>query len=306
MPRLPPLMRTGVMRLGPQRRWSVLSAWLSARPLPAPLEQQLVDEVRRCWEGVPLPRPLPALIDDARVIAILMAVERHEAWSEGPAACGRYLQIASLIPLETALEKGGAGAVVITPSFGAWEHIPPALARRGYRVGFLDLRPATRRPARWPVPGPGLDLRRFSSTGYARPLVRFLGEKGSVLVVVGDECASPRLAHGGLLGRTAQVASTPFELARRVDVPLLPVFAARERLGHVLLTEPSLKVSSTGRGDGDLDATASRWLKLVERHARRRPEHYLAQLLIRFTSRYDDPAPLFPDAVAGGESRGGG
>lgn len=289
--------------MGPERRRSTLSTFLRAAPLDGSLEQELVDEVRRCWEGVPLPRPLPALIDDARVIATLMAIERKDAWSEGPAACGRHIQISSLLPLENALNKGGAGAIVLTASFGAWEHIAPALARRGYRVGFLDLRPPGRRPERWPVPGPGLDLRVFSSEGYAGALVRFLGEPGSVLVVQGDECASVRSGHGALLGRTAQVSSTPFELARRVDVPVLPMFAVRERKGHTLLAEPKLKVFDTGRGDGDLDASTSRWLKLLERHARRRPEHYLAQLLIRHAGRYDDPAPLFPDSVVRGESR---
>lgn len=289
--------------MGPERRWAAVKTFLRTSSLQASLEQQLVDEVRRCWEGVPLPRPLPALIDDARIIATLMAVERKEAWSEGPSACGRHVQISSLLPLENALLKGGAGAVVLTPSFGAWEHLAPGLARRGYRVGFLDMRPANRRPTSWPVPGPGLDLRVFSSTGYARSLVRFLGEKGSVVVVNGDECGSARSGHGGLLGRSAQVASTPFELARRVDVPLLPMFVVRERIGHVVLTESPVKVFDTGRGDGDLDASASRWLKLVERHARRRPEHYLAQLLIRHASRYDDSASLFPDSVSSGESR---
>ena len=289
--------------MGPERRRGAVATFLKARPLPASLEQELVDEVRRCWEGVPLPRPLPDLIDDARVIATLVAIERRGAWSEGPAVCGRHMQISSLLPLEAALEKSGAGAVVVTASFGAWEHVAPALARRGYRVGFLDLRPPARRAERWPVPGPGLDLRIFGGSSYARPLVRFLSESGAVLVTQGDECGANRMAHGALFGRSAQVASTPFELARRVDVPLLPMFAVRERHGHVLQAESALKVFDTGRGDGDMDATASRWLKLVERHARRRPEHYLAQLLLRHASRYDDPAPLFADSVTRGESR---
>jgi len=270
--------------------------------MPRTLEQELVDEVRRCWDGVPLPRPLPALIDDARVVTALMAIERRHAWSEGPSACGRHVQISSLLPLEGALERSGAGAIVLTPSFGAWEHLAPAFARRGYRVGFLDLRPPPRRPERWPPAGPGLDLRVFSTEAYARPLVRFLSQPGSLLVVQGDESVGTRHARGALFGRTAQVSATPFELARRVDVPILPVFCVRERTGHVARAESALKVMSTGRGEGDLHATASRWLKLLERHARRRPEHYLAHLLVRRMSRYDDRAPLFPDAVHAGES----
>lgn len=290
--------------MGPARRARAVAAWLRAVPLARSLEQELVDEVRRCWEGVPLPRPLPALIADARLVTALMAIERRHAWAEGPAACGRHVQISSLLPLEGALAKGGAGAIVLTASFGAWEHLAPALARRGYRVGLLDLRPRSRRPERWPTPGPGLDLRVFPTDAYARPLVRFLSEPGALLVVQGDEAVGTRHAQGALFGRTARISATPFELARRVDVPILPVFCVHERAGHVARAEPSLKVLSTGRGEGDLHATASRWLKLVERHARRRPDHYLAHLLVRRMVRYDDGTPLFPDSVARGESPG--
>lgn len=296
-------MRTALLAAEPTARWSLASRALRVLPLPHSLEQELVDEVRRNQAGTPLPRPLPEIIDDARVLATLVAIERERAWREGPDACGRHLRVASLLPLESALDKGGAGAIVLTATFGAWTHVAPALARRGYRVGLLDLRPPNRRSAAWPVPGPGLDLRVFSPDGYARPLVRFLSEPGAVLVTQGDECGSRRSAHGALFGRTAAVAATPFELARRVDVPLLPVFPVRERDGHVLQVESRLKVMDTGRGDGDLDATAARWLKLLERHARRRPEHYLPHLLVRHASRYDDPTPLFADSVQSGESR---
>ena len=259
--------------------------------------------MRRCWDGIPLPRELAPIIDDARTIALLAAIEQRAAWAEGPDACGRHLRIRSLLPIEEAMTASDAGVIVATPAFGAWLHIPPALARRGYRVGLLDLRPAARRPARYPAPGPGLDLRVFPSTGYARPLVRFVTEERGLLVVLTDEASGPRTAGGALLGRAVTIGSTPFELARRADVKIVPVFAVRALKGHDLHVEGTLKVFSTGRGDADLDATASRWLRLLDRHVRRRPEHYLATLLVRHASRYDDPVPLFADSVTAGEQR---
>ena len=271
--------------------------------MPRSLEQELVDEVRRCWDGVPLPRALPLIIDDARAIALLAAIEHHQAWSDGPDACGRHVQIKSLLPVEAAMRDADAGVIVVTPTFGAWLHIGPALARRGYRVGVLDLRPPGRRPKRMPAPGPGLDLRVMDPTGYARPLVRFVTEERGVLVVLGDESAGRHHGSGALLGRAANVSATSFELARRAEVGVVPVFAVRERAGHVLHVEPRLKIFDTGRGAADVDASASRWLRLVDRHARRRPEHYLPALLVRHASRYDDPAPLFADSVTSGEQR---
>ncbi len=292
-----------LLALGPERRLRVARQLLRAAPLPVALEQELVDEVRRCWDGVPLPRKLPGILDDARAITLLAAIELQGAWADGPDVCGKHVQIRSLLPIEDALQASGAGAVVVTPAFGAWLHIAPALARRGYRVGLLDPRPASRRLSRYPVPGPGLDLRVFSPTGYARPLVRFVTEEKGLLVVLADECAGTHHGRGALLGRAAAIGSTPFELARRAEVQVVPVFLVREKGGHQLHVEPKIKVFDTGRGAADLDATASRWLRLVDQHARRRPEHYLANLLIRHASRYDDPVPLFSDSVQTGEQR---
>lgn len=303
IPRLPPLARSTLLALGPEQRLNAARRILRALPMPVPLEQELVDEVRRCWDGVPLPRGLPAIIDDARAMTALAAIEHAGAWADGPDVCGRHVQIKSLLPIEDALQASGAGAVVVTPAFGAWLHIAPALARRGYRVGLLDPRPASRRPGRYPAPGPGLDLRVFSPTGYARPLVRFVTEEKGLLVVLADESAGAHTGRGALLGRAAAVGSTPFELARRAEVQIVPVFVVREKGGHQLHVEPRLKVFDTGRGDGDLDATVSKWLRLVDRHARRRPEHYLPNLLVRHACRYDDPVPLFTDSVQSGEQR---
>ncbi len=205
---------------------------------------------------------------------------------------GRFLQITSLLPLEAAL-KEGRGVVLVTPTYGAWEQIAPAVARRGYRVGLLDLRPADRRPPhRFPA-APGLDLRLLNADGYARPLVRFVSEP-NVLVVLGDGNAGPRLAHSSLFGRPVEVSSTPFELARRVGLAVLPVFAVRQNDGHRLVVEKALRISDTGRGDGDLDVTAGRWLKLVERWARRHPDHYLGHLLVH---RLRGGGAFFSDAA---------
>ncbi len=264
-----------------------------AMPLPHDVEAALVDEVARCWDGVPLPRPLTELVDRARALELVQRVEAADAALAGPELAGRYLQITSLLPLEAAL-KEGRGVVLITPTYGAWSQIAPAIARRGYRVGLLDLRPPDRRPShRFPA-APGLDLRVLPSDGYARPLVRFATEAPNVIVALGDAACGPRRAHSSLFGRPVEIASTPFELARRSGLALLPVFAVRQNDGHRLVVEPALRISDTGRGDGDLDVTAGRWLKLVERWARRHPDHYLGHLLLH---RLRGGGAFFSDAA---------
>jgi lauroyl/myristoyl acyltransferase len=266
---------------------------VQAMPLPRDVEEQLVQEVARCWDGVPLPRPLPDLVDRARALELLQRAEAADAALAGPERAGEFLQITSLLPLEQALGEG-RGVLLITPTYGAWQQIAPAVARRGYRVGLLDLRPPARRPERSFPAAPGLDLRTLPSDGYARPLVRFATEAPNVIVALGDAACGPRRAHSSLFGRPVEIASTPFELARRAGLALLPVFAVRQNDGHRLVVEPALRISDTGRGDGDLDVTAGRWLKIVERWARRHPDHYLGHLLLH---RLRGGGAFFSDAA---------
>ncbi len=263
--------------------------------LPHEAEQAIVQEVERCWDGVPLPRPLEAIIDQSRALLLRQAITARATACDGPEHCGEHLKVTALAPLEKLLKDGG-GAVVITPTYGAWKAIAPALARRGYKVGLLDLRPATRAPSsRFPA-APGLDLRVLPSVGYARELVRFATGERNVIVAVGDEGRGPRWGHGALLGRSASVGSTPFELARRVGLGILPVYAVHEKAIPRLVVEKPLKISDTGRGDVDLDTTVTRWLKVTDRWARRHPEQYLPFLYQRSMARHTDPLPLFADS----------
>lgn len=255
-----------------------------------------MDEVERCWDGVPLPAPLDSLLDEARRDCLGALTVARAAACDGPEATGLHLQVASLLPLETLL--GNGTTLVLTPTFGRWSTIAPALARRGYRVGLLDLRPPGRRPRQSLPAAPGLDLRSLPATGLARPIVRFAVEPRSVIVALADEGCGPRQAHGALFGRPATVGSTPFELARRMGLGVLPVFAVREHGVSRLLLEKPLRIADTGRPDHDLDVNAGRWLKLVERNARRYPHHYLGHLLGRRRSAPHDPVLLFDDAAA--------
>jgi hypothetical protein len=266
-------------------------------PPPDVVNRELQAEVDRCWDGVPLPRTLDALRDEARRNLLLEVLERRGAFSDGPEGTGRHLVAKSLALIDGPI-RNGSSVVVLTPDFGPWQWIGPDLARRGYRVGVVDLRPNLRRPEGTLPVGPGLDLQWLPAQGYARPILRFLDGGPSVLVVLADQPGGPRRGRGTLLGRAAQVASLPFELARKRGLPLVPVFAVRHGSAWELLVEEPIKVSSTGRGAMDLDTAVARWLKLVERYARRHPEHALPMLLVRRMSRYDDPAPLFPPPVA--------
>jgi lauroyl/myristoyl acyltransferase len=264
-------------------------------PLPREVEQTIVEEVDRCWDGVPLPRPLPTIIDQSRRLLLQQAVTARAAACDGPEATGRHIKVTALGLLEDLLSKDGS-AIVITPTYGAWHSIAPALARRGYRVGVLDLRAPPRDSGARFSAAPGLDLRVLPVQGYARELVRFASGDRNVIVALCDEGRGRRFGHGALLGRTASVGSTPFELARRVGIGLLPVFAVHEKAIPRMVVEKPLKIQDTGRSALDLDTTVGRWLKLVDRWTRRHPEQYLPFLYQRAMALHTDPLPLFADA----------
>jgi len=276
-------------------RGSAVRKWVHRHPLERGFEQEVVDEVSRCWDGVPLPKTLDALLDEARSQLLEDLLDARAASCDGPEEAGRHLQITSLLPIEALLKDEGS-VLLLTPSYGNWSAIAPALARRGYRVGLLDLRPESRRPDHHLPAAPGLDLRHLPNRGYAGALVRFAMEPGSVIVALADEGCGPRWANGALFGRQVRVGSTPFELARRAQLGVLPVFAVREHGLPRLVLEKPLRIADSGSPDHDLDANASRWLKLLERNARRFPEHYLAQLITRRAGRRTDTVPLFVEA----------
>ncbi|MEE2828543.1 MAG: lysophospholipid acyltransferase family protein [Myxococcota bacterium] len=295
---LPSLAQGQLRRLGRESRLRparALESWIRKNPLSDAVEREIVGEMELCWDGVPLPRALPEIIDSARRLLVEQLIGAQAAACEGPVATGRHVQVTSLVSIEEALATGRS-VMLLTPSFGAWQAVAPALARRGYPVGLLDLRPDSRRPAHGFPAAPGLDLRQLPSSGYARSLVRYASEGGRILVAVGDEGCGSRWAEGALLGRSARVGSTPFELARRCKIPIIPVFAVREKGRTRLIVEAEIRISDTGRGDVDLDTTAARWLKLVDRYARRYPDHYLPFLLARRHSRATDALPLFADS----------
>ena len=282
-------------RIPDPTRTNALAFALRRKPLSHAVERELVEEVSRCWDGFPLPAELPKLVDRARLLAARQTLEeRAGALVEGPAAAGKYLHVSALHPLESLLAKG-RGAIVLTPTYGAWSWIAPALARRGYTVGFLDLRPEGCRPERMATPGPGMDLRALPSSGYAREIVRFATTPGHVTVALADEGCGVRWGTGTLLGRAASVGATPFDLARRAGLGLLPVFAVRMPSEHRLVVERPLTPNPDADPDRELDRLVGKWLKLISAHARRRPSHYFGYLLDRRMRRETDPMPLFAD-----------
>lgn len=276
---------------------------LRTHPILPLVASETTAELNTCWDGVPLPKPPAETIEMARRWLLLEIVERTEAFRDGPEALGRHFAVSDLRAIDDPL-RDGRSVVVANATFGPWRWVGVELARRGYPVVELDLRPPGRRPTMTEPFGPGLDLRHGPTSGYARTLVRWIRERPVVVVATCDEVGGPRKARGTLLGRPATVGSTPFEIARRFNCALVPVFALRHGPRWELAVDEAIKVSRTGRGRGDLDTTATRYLKVLERWARRHPDHYLPQLHIRRSSRYDDTTPLFDDARPAPKGKG--
>jgi lauroyl/myristoyl acyltransferase len=270
------------------------AAWLRARPLARSAEEDLVAEVARCWQDAVLPLPLPDLVDAARLSMLLLLVEARAAACDGPDRVGRHLRIDGLARIDELLASHRL-VVLLTPSFGPWTTIAPALARRGRRVALIDQRPPNRRPGLAFPAAPGLDLRCGAAPSKREPADPFDGGPGLV-VVLADEGLGPRWASGSFLGREASVGALPFDLARTTGAALLPVCTHEERGVRRLLLDAPIAAPASAR-QRDLDAAARRWLKGVERRVRRDPDHYLPFLFSRWLGRYGDPRPLFADAI---------
>ena len=78
-----------------------------------------------------------------------------------------------------------------------------------------------------------------------------------------------------LFGRPFEVPAGPMALARRAEVPLLPVFVLREgRLRYRVAFHPPIAVPRTTNRNADLEAAGRRFLAVLEETIRRHPHQW--------------------------------
>jgi len=173
--------------------------------------------------------------------------------------------------LEILAEPGAA--VVVSAHTGNAELAIQALTFRGRP--FVALVEALE-PREWA----DYLLQLRSSTGGAFHEATFSGMKalldamkaGHLAGVMGDRDIQGSGVCVPFFDREVKLPRGPWELARRFDAPLLPVFSARKRRDHFrVYVEEAFRVERTEDGDEDVRRAAARYARLLEAHLRREP-----------------------------------
>ena len=178
------------------------------------------------------------------------------------------------------LAEQGGPAIMVSAHMANWEVIPPALARRGIRVGSV-YRAADNRAvdalinglrAR-AVPGDPLPLFPKGAQG-ARAAMKFLAE-GGVLGLLVDQKLNDGIAVP-LLGHLAMTAPAPAQLALRFRCPIIP--GRVQRLGACrfrLVVDPPLALPDLPDRQAAIRALTLAINDRLSAWIRERPEEWL-------------------------------
>lgn len=177
--------------------------------------------------------------------------------------------------LERALAQG-RGVVALSGHLGNWEMLGAALAGRGFPIHVMAKPTFDRRSDRMLN-----DWRRANGVRVIRPegglrrAVRVL-RGGGVLGVLVDQDAGGASVFVDFFGRPARTRRAPFQLARRLGAPLVPMVVTLGPDGRhrVEIGEP-IAPSPPADAEAALKADVAAWHAFLERAIRRAPEQWV-------------------------------
>ncbi len=187
----------------------------------------------------------------------------------------RYLALEGSHHLEAAVASGRP-IVFLTAHYGNWELSSIAGALKGYPIVAL-----ARAQAKLPKLYRLLVSYRESKGcmiihkgGAMRRLLAALAQ-GRLVGIVGDQ-ASRQGVFVDFFGRPALFATGPFELARRRQALILPVFIHRVRgPWHRIVIEPSIDLAKTPHAKEAVQEGLERFAAALARHIREEPGQWL-------------------------------
>ncbi len=96
--------------------------------------------------------------------------------------------------------------------------------------------------------------------------------QGGVVGVMGDRDIQHTGVCTQLFGRSVRLPRGPWELARRTDALVIPIFSSRKRADQFRIdVEEPFRVGATDDADADIRGAVERFAALLERHLRRDP-----------------------------------
>ena len=100
-------------------------------------------------------------------------------------------------------------------------------------------------------------------------------QHGGLVGFMGDRDLQGNGLCTNLAGRCVRLPRGPWEIARRTDAVVFPVFTARERNDNfVVYVEEPFKVERTQNEDADVEAAIRRFAQLLEQHLERDPSQW--------------------------------
>jgi phosphatidylinositol dimannoside acyltransferase len=100
-------------------------------------------------------------------------------------------------------------------------------------------------------------------------------KRGGLIALVGDRDIQGSGVCVRLFDRAVKLPRGPFELARRTDALIMPVFCSRTGVDDMIVfVEEPMKVMKTSNAEQDVQEAAAAWARVLEAHLRREPSQW--------------------------------
>lgn len=172
--------------------------------------------------------------------------------------------------------KTGQGMILVTCHFGNWEVLGAWLAQNGYPMKVVGTTMFDPRLDRILV-----DIR--NSAGYTniargkgtREIIRTV-KNGEAVGMLIDQDTKSQGVFVNFFGKPAHTPSGPAVLARRLDVPIIPIFMYLDQeLNYQLECQPPLELVRTDNEESDITVNTQKISDAYEAMIRRHPEQWV-------------------------------
>ncbi len=98
---------------------------------------------------------------------------------------------------------------------------------------------------------------------------------GGVIALIGDRDLQNTGACVRMFGQGVKLPRGPFDLARRTDALILPVFCSRKGIDDMIVrVEEPMRVAKSEDAERDVEEATRQWACILERHLRREPDQW--------------------------------
>lgn len=193
-----------------------------------------------------------------------------------PAKIDDYVVIENRHHLDAAVAEG-KGVAVLSAHIGNWEWLGAALAMYGFPVASIVKRQPNEQHTKILNEyrqQAGIEIFSRGTTELVAAAKAL--KKGCVLGFFSDQDAGRSGVFVDFLGKMASTPTGLAVFARRLSLPVVPIFIVRRAGGgHRILVSPPLRLSPTGDSEADIYKFTALATKIIEDVIRRHPDEWL-------------------------------